>query len=108
YLTNDGGTPVKLIGTLLDITERKHAEERLAHLAHHDALTDLPNRLMLDDRLAQSIAHAERNGRIAAVLFLDLDRFKVINDTLGHSTGDRLLTLVAERLQDCLRTGDTV
>jgi diguanylate cyclase (GGDEF)-like protein/PAS domain S-box-containing protein len=108
YLTDERGAPVKLVGTLLDITDRKHAEERLAHLAHHDALTDLPNRLMLDDRLAQSIAHAERNGRIAAVLFLDLDRFKVINDTLGHSTGDRLLTLVAERLQGCLRTGDTV
>jgi diguanylate cyclase (GGDEF)-like protein/PAS domain S-box-containing protein len=108
YIIDEQGSPVKLIGTLLDITERKQAEERLAHLAHHDPLTDLPNRIMLNDRLAQSIAHAERNGRVAAVLFLDLDRFKDINDTLGHSTGDRLLTQVAERLLVCLRTGDTV
>jgi diguanylate cyclase (GGDEF)-like protein/PAS domain S-box-containing protein len=108
YILDEQGAPAKLIGTLLDITERKQAEERLAHLAHHDPLTDLPNRLMLDDRLAQSIAHAERNGRVAAVLFLDLDRFKDINDTLGHSTGDRLLTHVSGRLLECLRTGDTV
>ncbi|HKW45409.1 MAG TPA: EAL domain-containing protein [Candidatus Eremiobacteraceae bacterium] len=108
YALDERGSPLKLIGTLLDITDRKQAEERLAHLAHHDPLTDLPNRLMLDDRLAQSIAHAERNGRVAAVLFLDLDRFKDINDTLGHSTGDRLLTHVAGRLLECLRTGDTV
>ncbi|HEY7980754.1 MAG TPA: EAL domain-containing protein, partial [Candidatus Eremiobacteraceae bacterium] len=108
YTLDERGAPAKLIGTLLDITERKQAEERLAHLAHHDPLTDLPNRLMLDDRLAQSIAHAERNGRVAAVLFLDLDRFKDINDTLGHSTGDRLLTHVSGRLLECLRTGDTV
>jgi diguanylate cyclase (GGDEF)-like protein/PAS domain S-box-containing protein len=108
YLMDEHGSPVKLIGTLLDITERKQAEERLAHLAHHDPLTDLPNRLMLNDRLAQSIAHAERNGRVAAVLFLDLDRFKDINDTLGHSTGDRLLKFVSERLLECLRIGDTV
>jgi diguanylate cyclase (GGDEF)-like protein/PAS domain S-box-containing protein len=108
YILDEHGAPAKLIGTLLDITERKQAEERLAHLAHHDPLTDLPNRLMLDDRLAQSIAHAERNGRVAAVLFLDLDRFKDINDTLGHSTGDRLLTHVSGRLLECLRTGDTV
>jgi diguanylate cyclase (GGDEF)-like protein/PAS domain S-box-containing protein len=108
YILDEQKAPAKLIGTLLDITERKQAEERLAHLAHHDPLTDLPNRLMLDDRLAQSIAHAERNGRVAAVLFLDLDRFKDINDTLGHSTGDRLLTHVSGRLLECLRTGDTV
>jgi diguanylate cyclase (GGDEF)-like protein/PAS domain S-box-containing protein len=108
YILDEQRAPAKLIGTLLDITERKQAEERLAHLAHHDPLTDLPNRLMLDDRLAQSIAHAERNGRVAAVLFLDLDRFKDINDTLGHSTGDRLLTHVSGRLLECLRTGDTV
>jgi diguanylate cyclase (GGDEF)-like protein/PAS domain S-box-containing protein len=108
YVMDAQGSPVKLFGTLLDITDRKQAEERLAHLAHHDPLTDLPNRIMLDDRLAQSITHAERNGRVAAVLFLDLDRFKDINDTLGHSTGDRLLTQVAERLLECLRTGDTV
>ena len=108
YVVDEHGKPMKLIGTLLDITERKQAEERLAHLAHHDPLTDLPNRIMLNDRLAQSIAHAERNGRVAAVLFLDLDRFKDINDTLGHSTGDRMLTIVSERLLACLRTGDTV
>ncbi|HEY5093866.1 MAG TPA: EAL domain-containing protein [Candidatus Eremiobacteraceae bacterium] len=108
YVLDKDGVALKLFGTLLDITERKHAEERLAHLAHHDALTDLPNRVMLDDRLAQSIAHAGRNGRVTAVLFLDLDRFKDINDTLGHSTGDRLLKRVSERLSQCLRTGDTV
>ncbi len=108
FVTDEHGKPLKMIGTVLDITERKQAEDRLAYLAHHDALTDLPNRLMLDDRLAQTIAHADRNGRIAGVLFLDLDRFKNINDTLGHSAGDKLLRNVAERLQSCLRTGDTV
>jgi diguanylate cyclase (GGDEF)-like protein/PAS domain S-box-containing protein len=108
FVIDGGGVPVKMIGTVLDITDRKQAEDRLAYLAHHDALTDLPNRLMLDDRLSQTIAHAERNGRIAGVLFLDLDRFKNINDTLGHAAGDKLLRNVAERLQACLRTGDTV
>jgi len=108
YLLAEDGSALRMFGTLLDITDRKHAEERLAHLAHHDALTDLPNRVTLDDRLAQSIAHATRSGRVTAVLFLDLDRFKDINDTLGHSTGDRLLKRVSERLSLCLRTGDTV
>jgi len=99
---------VQMIGTLLDVTDRKIAEERLAHLAHHDALTGLPNRTLLIERLQQSIAYAHRRERIVAVLYLDLDRFKVINDTLGHAVGDELLKAVGERLSRAVRASDTV
>ena len=96
------------IGTAMDVTERMRAEERLDYLAHHDSLTGLPNRVLLHDRLQQTMIDARRHDRLAAVLFLDLDRFKTINDTLGHETGDALLKAVAERLQGCVRDGDTV
>lgn len=85
----------------------RESDKRLTHLAHHDPLTGLPNRLLFFDRLKQSIATAKRQRRMAAVLFLDLDKFKPINDKLGHEIGDQLLHDAAERLQNCLRTEDT-
>jgi len=98
----------RLRGVMVDVTARKEMESRLAHLASHDALTGLPNRHLLHDRLGQALIAAARHGRAAGVLFLDLDRFKTINDSLGHSTGDRLLKAVAERLRAGVREGDTV
>ena len=95
-------------GTARDIRERKQAEEVINFQAYHDLLTHLPNRALLKDRLNLAIAHARRNKRKLAVMFLDLDRFKLVNDTLGHSMGDRLLKAVANRLQSCLRRGDTL
>jgi diguanylate cyclase (GGDEF)-like protein len=88
--------------------ERRHAEARLDTLAHYDALTGLPNRVLFRDRLTQAIARADRNRRLFALMFLDLDRFKSINDTLGHDAGDKLLKIVAERLRGCVREEDTV
>jgi diguanylate cyclase (GGDEF)-like protein/PAS domain S-box-containing protein len=95
-------------GTARDITERKEAEQVINFQAYHDLLTHLPNRALLKDRLSLAISHAERNKRKLAVMFLDLDRFKLVNDTLGHTMGDRLLKAVANRLQSCLRSGDTL
>ena len=95
-------------GVCRDITERKRAQSALHTLAHHDILTGLPNRVLLEDRLVQAKAFAHRQQTGFAVLFLDLDRFKIINDTLGHSIGDELLRLVASRLQRTLRETDTV
>jgi diguanylate cyclase (GGDEF)-like protein/PAS domain S-box-containing protein len=95
-------------GTTIDITERKRAEEQVKHLAFHDPLTNLPNRLLFNDRLTLAVAQAHRHNQKLAVLFLDLDRFKVINDSLGHSVGDELLRQVAERIQEHVREGDTV
>jgi diguanylate cyclase (GGDEF)-like protein len=92
----------------LDVTDRKVAETVLAYLAHHDALTGLPNRTMLVERLSHSMAYAQRQNRFVAVLFLDLDRFKVINNTLGHTVGDDLLKTVGTRLQSTIRATDTV
>jgi diguanylate cyclase (GGDEF)-like protein len=91
-----------------DITERKRIEERIRYLAQHDSLTGLPNRLLFRDRVGQAIAQARRNRKQLAVLFLDLDDFKQINDSLGHEAGDHLLRLVARRLQGCVREGDSV
>jgi diguanylate cyclase (GGDEF)-like protein/PAS domain S-box-containing protein len=91
-----------------DIRERKKAEERIRHMAHHDMLTGLPNRVLFHDRLAQALALAQRNGSTVAVLCLDLDRFKNVNDLLGHGGGDVLLQRVATRLLDNVRAHDTV
>ena len=102
------GRPTRIVGTVLDITERRLAEERLAHLAQFDALTDLPNRSLLSDRLVQALSRANRRNTHVAVLFLDVDRFKSINDSLGHLVGDELLVQLAERLSDLLREEDTI
>ncbi|MCW9057180.1 MAG: EAL domain-containing protein [Gammaproteobacteria bacterium] len=91
-----------------DISLRKHQEEKILHQAHFDALTDLPNRFLSLDRLTQLINEAERNRELVAVLFLDLDDFKKINDSLGHDTGDKLLVEAADRLHNEVRSGDTV
>ncbi len=95
-------------GTLVDITERKVAEEQVQSLAYYDALTGLPNRALLQDRLTQALASARRQNSKVALLFIDLDRFKMINDSLGHSIGDLLLESVAERLKSVIREQDTV
>jgi diguanylate cyclase len=95
-------------GTARDISERKEAEEVIHFQAHHDLLTQLPNRALLKDRLSLAIAQARRSKRKLAVMFLDLNRFKLVNDSLGHAMGDRLLKAVANRLQSCLRSGDTL
>jgi diguanylate cyclase (GGDEF)-like protein/PAS domain S-box-containing protein len=106
-LTEFGGQPAAL-GTAFDITDRKLAQELIHHQAYHDALTGLPNRMLLADRLNLALAHAHRQQGSLAVMFLDLDHFKLVNDTLGHSLGDRLLTALAERLKACVREDDTV
>lgn len=93
---------------LSTIIQRKRAEERLHYLAHYDDLTGLPNRVLFTDRLTQTMFEANRHGRLVGVAFLDLDRFKTINDSLGHEVGDLLLKGVAERLGRCVREGDTV
>lgn len=94
--------------TARDISDRKALEARLKHQATHDPLTGLPNRTLLMDRLEMAMARRERNGGILAVLFLDLDHFKVVNDSLGHGTGDELLVILASRLLEQMRPGDTV
>jgi diguanylate cyclase (GGDEF)-like protein len=96
------------VATYEDVSERRRAEARVAHMARHDALTDLPNRVLLAERLGQALAAARRHGEPLAVLCLDLDRFKQVNDTLGHPVGDALLRAVAERLKSCVREEDTV
>ncbi len=101
-------SPSGAVSTITDITQRKQAEERVHRLAHFDELTGLANRSMFNQRLSHALVQARRNGRPLAILFIDLDRFKNINDTLGHEAGDRVLKEVAQRLQACLRGGDTV
>jgi diguanylate cyclase (GGDEF)-like protein len=97
-----------MTGTSTDITKRKEAEERAEYLATRDALTGLPNRVLLNDRLEQAITNGARSRTGLAFMFIDLDRFKTINDSLGHQVGDELLKRVAERLESCIRASDTV
>jgi diguanylate cyclase (GGDEF)-like protein/PAS domain S-box-containing protein len=104
----ESGRALRMTGTSNDITHRKRAEERAEWLATRDALTELPNRVLLHDRLEQAVYNAARNQSGFAFMFIDLDRFKTINDSLGHAVGDQLLKAVAARLTACVRANDTV
>ena len=100
--------PPVYVAMILDITERKKAEDKLNYLAYYDNLTGLPNRCLLIDRLQQAMKEANRNEQLVAVLFIDIDHFKKINDSMGHETGDILLKESAQRLRNCVRESDTV
>jgi diguanylate cyclase (GGDEF)-like protein/PAS domain S-box-containing protein len=111
YADEPGARGRRFLGTYgvaRDISERKRAEERISFQAYHDQLTRLPNRILFLDRLGVALVSARRNRRLVALLFIDLDRFKLVNDTLGHAEGDELLRGVANRLQACLRRSDTL
>lgn len=105
---DDAGRVTHYVGTHIDISERKAAEDEIKHLAFYDPLTQLPNRRLLRDRLQQALANHLRSGEYGALLFIDLDNFKTLNDTLGHDQGDYLLQQVAQRLTACVRECDTV
>jgi diguanylate cyclase (GGDEF)-like protein/PAS domain S-box-containing protein len=105
---NDAGEVVNYVGIFSDMTERKEADERVKFLAHHDALTGLPNRVLLMERLQHALVRSRRQNEGVAVLFIDYDRFKYVNDSLGHQAGDELLVQVAARLLSCVREKDTV
>ncbi|MFY9317088.1 MAG: EAL domain-containing protein, partial [Burkholderiales bacterium] len=102
------GAPYRIAGTLEDVTERRKREEKLLYDAQFDALTELPNRLVCQDRLGRALAQAQRKSWGMAVLFIDLDRFKMVNDMLGHAIGDAALRQAGQRLTHCVRSGDTV
>jgi PAS domain S-box-containing protein len=107
-MKDGGGEALAAVATIRDITQAVAAQEQIQKLAYYDALTNLPNRLLLKERFSRAIARAERARGQAAVLFLDLDRFKQVNDTLGHDAGDQLLKAVAERVVKCVRESDLV
>ena len=102
------GNVYRVAGIAEDITARKHADEQLVRLAHYDALTELPNRTLFMDRLRQALAGGSRNGWSVAVMLIDVDRFKYVNDSLGHAAGNRVLAQIAKRLVHCVRADDTV
>lgn len=105
---DDDGVVTHFVGILNDITDTMRYQEELEHQANHDTLTDLPNRNLLKDRLAQAMVYARRYKRALVVAFIDLDNFKLINDSLGHQAGDQLLKIVSTRLQSCIRASDTI
>jgi diguanylate cyclase (GGDEF)-like protein/PAS domain S-box-containing protein len=107
-LRNDMNQVNGIVGVSRDVTDRKRAEDQIHFLAHHDALTGLPNRTLLADRLTQALLHAQRNDSRVTVIFIDLDNFKLVNDSLGHNAGDMLLKILAERMVKCVRASDTV
>ncbi|MFA6121391.1 MAG: EAL domain-containing protein [Sideroxydans sp.] len=102
------GKPLNMIGTVQDITERKEHEKQLQHIAHFDALTGVPNRVLLADRLSQSLARAKRDHGLMAVCYLDLDGFKPVNDNYGHDVGDKVLVEITRRIKEAIREDDTV
>lgn len=104
----EDNTVVEIVGSSIDVTDYKKTQEQVKYLSNYDSLTGLPNRVLLNDRLDLAISHAKRNNQMLSVMFLDLDRFKYINDTLGHNTGDLLLKMVAERLRKTVRDDDTI
>ena len=106
-LRRENGSIYALCGISTDITERKEVEEHMRHMAQYDGLTHLPNRALFNDRLQQALIAAQRNQDRLAIMFIDLDKFKPVNDTYGHAVGDLLLKEVAQRMQDCLRESDT-
>jgi diguanylate cyclase (GGDEF)-like protein/PAS domain S-box-containing protein len=108
FVRDPEGRPLYAIGQIEDITERRAMSALMAHAAIHDPLTDLPNRVLFTDRLELALARSLRGSRHVAVVFLDLDHFKLINDSMGHDRGDQLLRAVAERIRDSVRPGDTV
>ncbi len=105
---DDDGVLIETVGTVQDITDQKLADEEIAHMARHDALTGVPNRTLFLDRLETGLKAAKRESRQIAVLFIDLDGFKAVNDAAGHQVGDRVLIDLATRLHDCIRDMDTV
>ncbi len=107
-IINQTGNITHFLSTKHDITERKALQDKLKHISEHDNLTNLPNRILLNERLTQALILAKRENNNLALIFLDLDKFKPVNDTFGHNTGDTLLKQVAERIQHCLRESDTV
>lgn len=107
-ITNDAGEAVSMMGAVQDITERKKSEVSMQHQALYDSLTDLSNRRMFEDRLTQAMTTAQREEKLLALCFFDLDSFKMINDNLGHAVGDELLKSVAKRLRSTMRQGDIV